>query len=173
MVKKIMIRAGALAVLALVVSAFAFGGAAAQQVSPIHPDAVIVGTLPAQETILSRDNDLLSPANASMATIIYRLFSTGTYTVIVGGTPGDFILTLETEPAVTPVVLNLDVPVPLTIPFDVAPAVFAFNTDPALPTTIHIDAEPFNLNSTVEVRDGSGQLVTLLQGDIDNACVSS
>jgi hypothetical protein len=137
----------------------------------MDPNITLLG--PAQETILMRDNDLLSPANASMATVIYRLFSTGTYTVVVGGTPGDFIMTIEAQPTAVPVILNLDVPVPLTIPFDVAPAVFAFNTDPTLPTTIHVDAEPFNLNSTIEVRDGSGQLVALLQGDLDNACVSA
>jgi uncharacterized protein YraI len=211
MSKKLLIRIAAFAALVLVVSAVAFGGAAAQQVSPIQPGVVIVGTIPsegasvaysfngaigdlvtirvigvtsgmdpaitllgpAQETILSRDNDLLSPANASLATVIYRLFSTGTYTILVSGTPGDFILTLESQPSVTPVNLTLDTPTPLTIPFDVAPVMFAFNTDPTLPTTLHIDAEPFNLNATVEVRDGSGQLVALFQGDLDNACVSA
>jgi len=211
MAKKLLIRVGALAVLALIVSVFAFGGASAQQVSPVNYGVVVVGTLPSQgvtaaysfngnlgdlvtirvigvtagmdpnitllgpgqETILARDNDLLSPANVSLATVVYRLFSTGTYTVVVGGAPGDFIMTIEAQPTVVPVILDLDVPVPLTIPFDLAPAVFAFNTDPTLPTTIHVDAEPFNLNSTIEVRDGSGQLVALLQGDLDNACVSS
>src|SRR5687767_5549559 len=173
MAKKLLIRVGALAVLGLIVSVFAFGGASAQQVSPINYGVVVVGTLPTegataaysfngnlgdlvtirvigvtpgmdpnitllgpgQETILARDNDLLSPANPSLATVVYRLFSTGTYTVVVGGTPGDFIMTIEAQPTVVPVILDLDVPVPLTIPFDVAPAVFAFNTDPTLPTT--------------------------------------
>src|SRR5688572_10668901 len=122
MLKKILIRAGVLLALALILSVAVFG-AAAQQISPIEPGVVIVGTLPsegataaysfagnlgdlvtvrvigvtpgmdptitllgpAQEVILARDNDLLSPANASMATVIYRLFSTGTYTVLVSG----------------------------------------------------------------------------------------
>lgn len=136
----------------------------------MDPNITLLG--PVQEPLLVQDFDYMVPTNASAASVVFRLFTTGTYTVIVGGTPGDFVITIDAQPAIQPLILLLDEPQQLTVPFTTGAQLFAFNTDPGMPMTLHLDSEPLNLNATVEVRDGTGQLTALFQGDVDNACVS-
>jgi hypothetical protein len=124
-----------------------------------------------QPLLISHEEPLAALSIAT--TLVYRLPETGNYSIIVSGLAGDFLLTLEARPAVLATTLNLDTPVQLALPFtDGQPQAFIFNTDPLTSTTLQIDAEPFDLDALVEIRDGSGQLVTLLQGNIDNACIN-
>jgi hypothetical protein len=125
-----------------------------------------------QQALLISAEEPFAPLSIA-STLVYRLPETGTFFIVVTGNAGDFLLTLESRSAVTATTLNLDTPVELSLPFsDNQPQAFIFNTDPASSTTLQIDAEPFDLDAVIEVRDGSGQLVTLLQGGVDNACIN-
>jgi hypothetical protein len=136
----------------------------------MDPNIALVS--PSQQLVVASDNEPFNP-NPAVARLVERLPEMGNFFIVVSGTAGDFVLTVETRPAVIPVTLILDAPAELTLPFtDNLPRVFVFNTDPFTATTLHLDAEPFTLNAFVEVRDGSGQAVALLQGNLDNACVS-
>lgn len=135
----------------------------------MDPNLTLLG--PAQELLAGNDNDLTYPASNSAA-ITYRLLASGTYTLLVGGTPGDFLLTLSVRPAVTMTLLALDTPVQLALPADGGPQVFSFNTDPFSATSLLIDADPLDLNAYIEVRDATGALVATLQNNLDNACLS-
>jgi hypothetical protein len=72
----------------------------------------------------------------------------------------------------TPTTLQLNTPAEVTFPMTEPARVFVFNTDPALATSLLVDATPLEADLHVEVRDATGQLVSILQGDLDQACIS-
>ena len=135
----------------------------------MDPNLTLLG--PVQELLAGNDNSLSNPANTA-AELTYRLLATGTYTILVGGTPGDFLLTVSVRPAVTVTLLELDTPVQLNLPAEIGPQVFSFNTDPFAATSLLIDTDPLDLNAYIEVRDATGALVATLQNNLDNACLS-
>lgn len=134
----------------------------------MDPSLTLVG--PAQEILAGNDNPFINPANTS-AEIVYRLLADGSYTILVGGTAGDFLLTVTVRPAVTVTMLELDTPYQLALPTD-GVQVLAFNTDPFGSTSLLIDADPIDLNAIIEVRDATGAQVATLQNNLDNACLS-
>ena len=137
----------------------------------MDPNLTLLG--PQQETLVTNDNDLsdLPTTNAGLA---FRVAVTGTYTVVVGGTPGDFLLTLTLLPTPTFTVLDLDVPATVNLPFTdgATTQVFAFNTDPFFATSVLINTVPFDVDAFVTVRDSSGRAAATLRGSLENACVS-
>ncbi len=135
----------------------------------MDPNLTLFG--PLQEVLTTIDNIPTFPA-ANDALIVYRLLVPGTYTLVVSGTPGDFLLTLEVRPQVVTTVLIPQEPAVIRLPLDPVDQVFAFNTDPFLATTLLIDSEPFFLDATIQVRDSTGQVTASLSGDLDNACLS-
>ncbi len=157
-------------------TAFSFTGNAGDLVTArvvgltpgMDPNLMLSG--PSQEMLASNDNTLLLPS-ASDSEIVSRLMTSGSHTLTISGTAGDFLLWLQVRPPVQTMPLSLDVPTVVALPAQTANQVFVFNTDPSRATTLLIDAEPFNLNAFVEVRDSAGQLISLL-GKVDNACLS-
>jgi uncharacterized protein YraI len=135
----------------------------------MDPNLTLLG--PAQELLVSNDNSLANPSSTA-SEVVYRLLATGNYTVLVGGTPGDFLLTISVRPAVTVTVLQPDTPAQLSLPAATGVQVFSFNTDPFMATSLLIDADPIDLNALIEVRDATGALVATLQNNLDNACLS-
>jgi uncharacterized protein YraI len=81
-------------------------------------------------------------------------------------------LTLESRPPTPLVILQPDAPLTITFPVTEPAQSFIFNTDPVFATTVLIDATPFTLDAYVEIRDGTGQLISTLQSNLDNACIS-
>lgn len=136
----------------------------------MDPNITLLG--PIQEPLFSQEYDSFAPTNASAAGNVARLFVTGPYTITVGGTVGDFVLTTEVQPAIRTLVLVPDEPRTLTVPFANNPIVFAFNTDPMMSTSLHMVSAPENVNTHVEVRDGTGQITALFLGGVNNHCVS-
>jgi uncharacterized protein YraI len=68
--------------------------------------------------------------------------------------------------------LTANAPVNVTLPLTQPHQSFAFNTDPTMSTTLLISAAPAVTNASIEIRNGAGQLVSVLRGNLDNACVS-
>jgi hypothetical protein len=126
---------------------------------------------PMQEPLASNDNASAFPFTTS-SQLIYRLPVTGTYTLVVSGTAGDYVLTVDVTPSVVAIPLVFNTPVAITIPAQSTPQVYSFNTDPFNATTLLIDAQPFDMDAYVDVSGGDGRTVTLLRGNLDNACVS-
>jgi uncharacterized protein YraI len=135
----------------------------------MDPNLQLLG--PDQIVLATNENSIFDPASTA-ASIVFRLPETGTYTVVVGGTPGDFLLTLDVRPVLPVVPLVIDQPTQLVFPLPVPDQIFSFNTNPTLPTTLHVNFEPLFTDFLVEVRGGSGQLVAALNADFDNACLS-
>ena len=133
------------------------------------PTLSLVG--PPQQVLAVNDNVLSVPLTTS-AQIIFRLQASGPHFIVVGGTPGDFLLTLESRPAAPLVILQPDTPVTITFPVTEPAQSFVFNTDPVFVTSLLIDAIPFTLDAYVEVRDGTGQLISTLRSNVNNACIS-
>lgn len=133
------------------------------------PNLALVG--PSQQVLATNENVVSIPASTD-AQIIFRLQESGPYYIVVSGTAGDFLLTLQGTPATPLLILDMNVPVTLTLPATVPAQSYVFNTDPIFPTTILIDSNPFNVDAFVELRDGTGQIISTLRGALDNACIS-
>lgn len=125
-----------------------------------------------QQLLFTGGDNPLNPTSLG-TDLVFRLPETGTYYIVVSGSTGSFFLTLEARAASSAVTLELDDPKQIDLPLQANETrTFIFNTNPDASSTILIDAEPFNLNAFIEIRDGTGQIVTLLQGNVDNACIN-
>jgi hypothetical protein len=139
-------------------------------ISPnMDPNVTLVG--PSSEVLASNDNSVDDLPSLS-ASLTVRLTSSGTYTILVSGTPGDFLVSLEGEPAPIFTVLELDIPFELQVPLSDEAQAFSFNTDPLSATTLLIDANPFDLDAVIAIRSSLGETVALFRGNLDNACIS-
>ena len=133
------------------------------------PTLALVG--PAQQVLAINDNVFSNPLSTT-AQIVFRLQETGPHYIVVGGTPGDFLLTLDSRPPTPLVLLQTGVPLEITLPVIEPAQTFVFNTDPFFATTLLIDATPFSLDAYVELRDGTGQIISTLRSNLDSACIS-
>jgi hypothetical protein len=71
------------------------------------PNLTLFG--PAQQQLAFNDNEPFLPLNTA-ALVVYRLQASGPHYVLVGGTQGDFLLTLDVRPPMTATTLQLDTP---------------------------------------------------------------
>lgn len=126
---------------------------------------------PAQSLLATNDNVVSIPVSTT-AQIVFRLQETGMHYIVVNGTPGDFLLTLDSRPAVPLTILDLDVPLTVTFPLADPSQAFVFNTDPFYPTSLLIDATPYSLDAYIELRDGTGEIISVLRSNIDSTCIS-
>jgi len=133
------------------------------------PTLALIG--PGEQVLATNDNVLSTPPRTD-AQIVARLQASGPHFIVVGGTPGDFLLTLEGRPATPLLVLQTDTPVTVTFPVTEPAQTYVFNTDPFFGTTLLIDANPFTLDAYAEIRDGTGQIITTLRSNLDSACIS-
>src|SRR3990172_9878245 len=136
------------------------------------PDLTLFGPAQQQQQQLAvNDNEPFLPLSTA-AQVVYRLQASGTHYILVDGTQGDFLLTLDVRPSMTATTLQLDTPAQVTFPLTEPARVFNFNTDPILATSLLVDATPLGADFHIEVRDVTGQIVSILQGNLDNACIS-
>jgi uncharacterized protein YraI len=158
--------------------AYSFNGSAGDlvtvQVLGITPGWQPTVTLlnPSQQPLTTNNNLATVGSLRPGAEISYRLFESGTHFVVVSGTTGDFVLSLSARTAVVSTALVLNTPLNVALPLTDPTSVFVFNTDPLLATTLLIDAAPFDLNASIEIRNGVGQVTASLHGSLDNACIS-
>lgn len=126
---------------------------------------------PAQSLLATNDNVVTIPVSTA-AQIVFRLQETGLHYIVVNGTPGDFLLTLDSRPAVPLTILELDMPLTVSFPLANPAQAFVFNTDPVFATSLLIDATPYSFDAYVELRDGTGEIISVLRSNIDSTCVS-
>ncbi|MBC7871001.1 MAG: hypothetical protein H7Y09_09205, partial [Chitinophagaceae bacterium] len=60
------------------------------------------------EQVLAINDNVLSIPFSTAAQIVFRLQASGPHFIVVGGTPGDFFMTLESRPATPLIILQLD-----------------------------------------------------------------
>jgi hypothetical protein len=126
---------------------------------------------PDQHLLAMNDNALVFPPTTS-AQIVFRIQETGQHFIMVGGTPGDFLLTLDSRPAVPLTVLQFDTPLSISFPLSNASQAYVFNTDPVFASTLFLEAVPAGLDAYVELRDGTGEIVSVLRNNLDSSCIS-
>jgi len=126
---------------------------------------------PSQNLLATNDN-ALSYSATTTAEIVFRIQETGKHFIVVNGTPGDFLLTLDSRPAVPLTVLQFDAPLSINFPLADASQAYVFNTDPVFPTTLFIEAVPFSLDAYVELRDGTGEIISTLRSNLNSTCIS-
>ena len=126
---------------------------------------------PAQSLLATNDNTISIPTTTT-AQIVFRLQETGTHYIIVNGTPGDYLLTLDSRPAVPLTILELDTPLMITFPLADPSQAYVFNTDPFYATSLLIDATPYSIDAYVELRDGTGEIISALRSNLDSTCIS-
>jgi hypothetical protein len=98
---------------------------------------------------------------SSDAPISYRLPQDGVYTIVITGTLGQFVLRLNGQPLAVGQALT-NVPTLADIPAGEEPQVFTFRADPAVLTTLNINATMPDFSFQAVIRDVSGQLVALI-----------
>jgi hypothetical protein len=135
----------------------------------VDPNVELQG--PAAEVLASNDN-VLSDLPSLNSALTVRLPSTGRYTVVVGGTVGNFVLTVSARTNPVFSVLELNTPFTVQVPLTNEAEVFTFNTDPLSATTLLIEASPSDLDAIVGVHSSMGETVAIFQGNLDNACIS-
>ncbi|MEP6985026.1 MAG: SH3 domain-containing protein [Chloroflexota bacterium] len=126
---------------------------------------------PSQNLLATNDNTLSFSATTT-AEIVFRIQETGKHFIVVNGTPGDFLLTLDSRPAVPLTVLQFDTPLSINFPLADPSQAYVFNTDPVYPTTLFIEAVPFSLDAYVELRDGTGEIISTLRSNLNSSCIS-
>jgi uncharacterized protein YraI len=126
---------------------------------------------PTQNLLATNDNALTVPVTTT-AEIVFRIQETGQHFIIVNGTPGDFLLTLESRPAVPLTLLEFDKPLTINFPLADPSQAYVLNTDPIFATTLFIDAVPFSMDAYVELRDGTGEIISVLRSNLDSTCIS-
>ncbi len=126
---------------------------------------------PNQNLLVSNDNMLSYPATTT-AEIVFRVQETGQHFIIVSGPPGDFLLTLDSRPAVALTQLEFNKPLTVNFPLVDSSQAYIFNTDPISATTLFIEALPSSFDAYVELRDGTGEVITTLRTNLASTCLS-
>ncbi len=124
------------------------------------------------QNLLSTNDNAPSFTTTTTAEIVFRIQETGKHFIVVNGAPGDFLLTLDSRPAVPLTVLQFDTPVSINFPLADPSQAYVFNTDPVFPTTLFIEAVPFSLDAYVELRDGTGEIISTLRSNLNSSCIS-
>ena len=117
-------------------------------------------------------NDDFDPFDLSgrSARVTARLTQPGAYSVLVSGTPGDFLISLDARTS-APQPLLPGTPTQAGFSPGAGIQYFSFNTDPSTQTSIQI----VSLNGSdfrFDLFDGSGRLVTVVDGGVLSACYS-
>ncbi len=126
---------------------------------------------PNQQLLATNDNVFTLPVSTA-AQIVFRIQDTGSHFIVIGGTPGDFLLTLDSRPAAQLAVLELETPLAISFPVANPSQAYVFNTDPVFATSLLIDASPFSLDAYIELRDGTGEVISILRSNLDSTCIS-
>jgi hypothetical protein len=126
---------------------------------------------PNQNLLVSNDNMITYPATTT-AEIVFRVQETGQHFIIVSGAPGDFLLTLDSRPAVALTQLEFNKPLTVNFPLVDSSQAYIFNTDPISATTLFIEVLPSSLDAYLELRDGTGEVVTTMRTNLASTCLS-
>lgn len=119
---------------------------------------------PTQQQLANNDNDPLGAVGNTNARISYRLKEAGVYSILVGGTNGQFVLQFSARAPGQATSLQIGMPATANILTGGAPQVYNFSADPAAPTVLTLSASSPNFAFAAQVYDGNGILIGLLGG---------
>ena len=128
------------------------------------PSVSMVG--PSQNPLAVSEADPFSPAGSHRTRIDYRADQTGGYTIIVtnlNGSPGQFLLMLDGQPASASTSLTLDTPAIATIDSSSALAVYNFQLSTG-GNLLTLSTQTPGFSFLARVYDGLGRLVAGLAG---------
>jgi uncharacterized protein YraI len=122
-----------------------------------------------QESLGSSDSDPFTrkPGAASVSS---RLPGTGTYTALVGGTPGDYVITLDlfTPPPVLP--LGTNAPATASLSTQSPLHVYSFNGNSTGEMAVTVDSGEGSIDYSASFYNPDGSLITVISG-LANACL--
>ena len=123
---------------------------------------------PNQQQLASNDRDPFGLGMPGEARISYRLPETGLYSLLVSnanGTPGDFLVRLSGGPSAASTGLQPGVPTLVNIPPGAPSQTYSFNASPTGSTELLLSTDSPGFAFAAQVRDASGQLITVLAGN--------
>ena len=149
---------------------YSFGGKAGDLIT-----AEVIGTspgmnptvsllAPGQQQIGSNSGDPYGPAGLTTARVSALLQGDGTYSVIVGGTNGDYVLRFGSRQVNPATMLVLNTPVVTNIGAGGAPQMYVLSTTPGTGISMTFSASSAGFSFGVQVFDSGGQLVAILGG---------
>jgi uncharacterized protein YraI len=126
---------------------------------------------PAQQQLAVNDTDVFMPFGTA-SELTFRLQETGTHFVTVGGTPGDFVMTINFRPVVPISSIEFNTPISVTLPSTQLTHAFLFNTDPALTTSLLIDVTSGVTATQIQILNATGGAVMTLHGGVNDICLT-
>jgi uncharacterized protein YraI len=133
----------------------------------MSPTVTLLGS--AQQAMGNDDFDPFDLSGRS-ARVTARLTQPGAYSVLVSGTPGEFLISLDSRTS-APQPLLPGTPTQVGFASGAGIQYFSFNTDPSAQTSLQI----VSLNGSdfrFDLFDGSGRLVTVVDGGVLSVCYS-
>ncbi|MFQ3566445.1 MAG: PPC domain-containing protein [Aggregatilineales bacterium] len=124
---------------------------------------------PAQQPIASSIDDPFTPASALIA---YRLRDAGTYTLLLGGTPGDYLIRLDGTVPSPSSILDPLVPIEVTLFPAEAPRLLFASADPFAQRSLVLVASPDQTDYSAELYSPEGALHAILGGGLLSACLT-
>jgi uncharacterized protein YraI len=122
---------------------------------------------PTQQNIGSGSSSTLGTGDASVS---LSLPQTGTYTVLVGGDPGDFVITLDVTTPPPVVALDKNAPAAANLSPETAVQTYSFDANPFLASSVTLDATDGNTGFAANFYDPDGSLTTTISG-LSNVCL--
>jgi hypothetical protein len=147
------------------------GELAAVQVTAITPGmSVSVSLLGSAQQALGNEDSNPFGLNGRTARVTARLPQAGVYSALVSGSPGDFIISLDSRTS-APLPLQPGTPSQVVVGVGGELQYYSFSPDPAAETTLQINSLN-GIDFVSEIYDGTGRLVIGVAGGILNACFS-
>ncbi|MEP7287293.1 MAG: SH3 domain-containing protein [Chloroflexota bacterium] len=118
---------------------------------------------PAQQQIANSNSDPFNTVGAA-ARLSFQLADSGTYSVLVGGTNGGYLLRFSLHPAGQSTALTLNTAVTAIFTTDAGPQTFNFSVNPGDSATLALISSNPDFVFSTQVYDGTGQLIAILSG---------
>ena len=144
---------------------YTFTGNEGEQVTvsafSLTPDMSLTVSLlsPSQEQVGASESGLFGGTSLSA-----RLPGTGTYTALVGGTPGDFVILLDLLPVTQAIPLVVDVPATASLSPEALSYLYSFNANPSDVSSLEVRATSDNTDYTASLYAPDGALSGIVVG---------
>lgn len=124
---------------------------------------------PNQQQIASSDSDAFSE-NAGAARVTARLTAAGAHSVLVGGTPGDYLITFNSRPPVETQTIAPVAPITVTLSALTPMQTLSFAANPTTASSLSLRTEVSEAGYSARMYDGEGQLSGVTSG-LQEACL--
>ena len=126
---------------------------------------------PTSVLLATNETDIFLPFGTA-AEITSRLDETGTHQIVVSGTPGDFIMTVNFRPVIAISSIEYDTPITVTAASEQNSHVFMFINEPSRTSSLMIDVNTPLSGTQIEIRNTLGDAIATFHSGLYDTCIS-